>query len=649
MWLTAAAGVILIAIGAWLGLHNRGGLSKDDLEVVNLRLEKAEQLAATGNLLTPPDENAFAYVQKALQKDPENARAQALIERIGSTLGEQAQKSLAAGKLDEAADLDNQALVVHPDDAALLALGTQIVQARKTAQNTEQLQKLLERADAARVSGRTFGEGGAYTLLVQARALAPDNTDVRKRIDTLIAQQLDVPRQALATGQAAAAVDELKKLEPYLGSERAFATLRGEVDTAQKKQLAEKTITTLLARGNEQLRAGRLDEPGGDNAYETLGELGKLGAADKRVPEFASAIAAALLADARKLDGSGQSPRALERVGLALVVAPGLSDAQGLKAQIEQRLGARATKLAQTLSAARQAIAEQRFVPPATDDAYAALGNVLALDPGNADAKQLRAALPKRIVDAATVRAQTDVGAAAAMVEAARRVFVQDAALNALSTKLQAQQVAEKSAAQAQVVRDRIAKILMIPTPPVEQLRAAAKDLGDLLAANAGDKEALALRTRLIEVIGSALQAAPGVAQFDALAAVLKEQEKPLGGDRAYATLVGTQPTLRAKVAQAEQARAEAERGTLVLNAYPWGKVESVLDANNRQPVSLPADATTPLVLTLPAGSYVITFSHPQTKKPAQVFAKVEAQKRATANAAFTTLSATEYFSRAGW
>jgi hypothetical protein len=256
--------------------------------------------------------------------------------------------------------------------------------------------------------------------------------------------------------------------------------------------------------------------------------------------------------------------------------------------------------------------------------------------------------LPKRIADAATVRAQTDAGAAAAMVDAARHVFVQDAALSALSTKLQNQLAAEKSAAQAQATRDRIAKILATPAATIEQLRSGAKDLGDLLAANAGDKEALTLRIRLIDAIGSDLQVAAGVVQFDALAALLTELERPLSGDRAYTALTGTLPALRAKVAQAEQARAEAERGTLVLNAYPWGKVESVLDAN-RQPVSLPADTTTPLVLTLPAGSYVITFSHPQVTKSTQRIAKVEAQKRATANAAFTTLSAQEYFSRAGW
>ena len=138
------------------------------------------------------------------------------------------------------------------------------------------------------------------------------------------------------------------------------------------------------------------------------------------------------------------------------------------------------------------------------------------------------------------------------------------------------------------------------------------------------------------------------MADFDAVAAFVKDQAKALGGDPGYAALVASLPDLRAKVAEAEKARLEAERGELVLNAYPWGNVESVQDAN-RQPVALPADASTPLVLTLPAGSYRITFRHPQAAKPIQVIAKVEARKRVSASAAFPTITAKEYFSRAGW
>jgi serine/threonine protein kinase len=99
--------------------------------------------------------------------------------------------------------------------------------------------------------------------------------------------------------------------------------------------------------------------------------------------------------------------------------------------------------------------------------------------------------------------------------------------------------------------------------------------------------------------------------------------------------------------AAAEQA-ADVSRGELVLNASPWATIESVLDAN-RRPVALPADASTPLVLSVPAGSYVITFRHPRAAKSVQVIAKVEAKKRVSADATFPTITSQEYFSRAGW
>jgi serine/threonine-protein kinase PpkA len=100
--------------------------------------------------------------------------------------------------------------------------------------------------------------------------------------------------------------------------------------------------------------------------------------------------------------------------------------------------------------------------------------------------------------------------------------------------------------------------------------------------------------------------------------------------------------------AAAEQVAADAPHGDLVLNAAPWAMVDSVLDANH-QPVALPSDASTPLTLSLPPGSYVITFRHPQAAKTAQVIANVEAKKRVSAGATFPSITSQEYFSRAGW
>jgi hypothetical protein len=648
MTITAVIGVVLVAIGAWLAFHGRGGLSRDEQELVGFWLDRAEHRIKSNQLVVPADDSAFAYLQKVQQRDPDNPRAQVLFDEIAKALSAQSEQSLKAGKIDEAADLDNQALLMRPDDPQLRALAAQIAIAQKAEQSKQKVHNLLQRAEVARNGGKVFGENGAYPLLQQAGQLAPNDADVRKQLDAVVAQQLAAPRKSLDEGDATRAIDELNRLQSYIGNEPAFAALRQQADAQQKKEVAEKALLASLARGSQQLRAGRLAEPGGDNAYETLGEMSKQAPDDKRVAEFGTALGKALLVEAKRFDSIGQAPRALDRLGLALKAAPDLADAQALQTQIEHRLGERASKIAQTLSAARQAIAEQRFVAPAKDDAFSALQSVLQQDPGNADAKQLLAELPSRVVEAAQARASNDAGAAMAMVDASRKIFPQDAALTALSTKLKSQLAAEKANAQAQQARDRIEKILAATDVSLDQLRGAARDMGDLLAADPNDKATLALRDHFVDELRDELQSATDTARFDARAAFVKEQNKLFGGASRYDEVIASLPALRTKIADAEKARVEAECGELVLNAYPWGNVDSIVDAN-RQKVALPADASTPLVLTLPAGSYVITFRHPKAAKPVQVIAKVEARKRVTANAAFPTISAKEYFSRVGW
>ncbi|MGA9334108.1 MAG: serine/threonine-protein kinase [Rudaea sp.] len=647
-WITLGAGLVLIAIGAWLSLEGRGGLTKEQQQVVTLLLQHAQELGDKGNLVAPADENAYAYAQKVLDRDPANRGAQELVDSIAKTLAAQAQQALAAGKIDVASQLGNQALLVHPDDAGLRELAANIDKAKKAVQVRVQIRNLLQRAQVAHAAGREFGADGSYALLMQAHSLAPDDTEVNKRLDAEVATLLDSPRKALAAGNLNAALASLNVLQPHLAANAAFVALRGEADAMLKKQQVEKSVLALLATGREQLRAGHLAEPGGDNAIETLGELGKLSVDDKRVSAFAIDLAQALLADARRLDRNGEAQHALERAGLALQVAPSLADAQTLKQQIEQRLGARATKVAQALSSARQAIAEQRFVAPAADDAYDALRTVLAIDADNADAKQLMADLPKRIAAAAAARARTDSAAAVMIVTAARKVFAEDAQLTALAAKLDQQVASERAVAEAQRLRGQVEKVLAEALPDVAQLRAGLADLDVLLTQDATNKDTLALRARMIEAIGAGLTRADSTTDFDALSELLKQQSKALEGDASYAVLLGQAPQLRSKLVAAEQARAAAQQGELVLNAYPWATVESVVDAD-RHPVPLPADATTPLILTLPAGSYAVSFRHPQASKPVRIIAKVDARKRTQASAAFPSISTKEYFARAGW
>ena len=645
----AAAAVLALAIGAWFMFREgHRTVTREEQRMADLMVEHAQLLVAKGDLVTPPDENAFTYAQEALQKDGTNDKARALIDGIASALLGKAQQALAAGDLDGAESVAGQLALVRPGAAEVATVKQSVADARRRAQRDAQLATLERGIEGARKEGRLFGENSAYALANQALALTPDDAAARARVGAIVEDALAPARRDLAAGQLARAAAALDALEAALRNEPAFVTLSRDVAAAAGKAQAEKDVAALLARGSGQLRAGRFDEPPGDNAYESFGELGKRAAGDPRVTDFGAAIGRALLADARKLDASGGAARALERLDLAAKVAPDLAEAGALRAQIEQRLGARAAKLAQSLGAARQAIAEQRFVAPAADDAYTKIKLALDLDPANADAKQLLAELPRRVADAAAAKAGSDASAAVLLVEQARKIFPEDKRLADLAGELQVRLAAAKAADQSRAVRERIAAVLAAPAPTLAQLRAATTDLATQMNAKPVDKEVLPLRSRLIEAIGSALRAAPDLARFDALAEFQKEQQPTLGADPGYPALAASVPTMRAALAQAEAERAEARRGTLVLNAYPWAKVESVLDAN-RQPVALPAEAVTPLVLALPAGSYVVTFRHPEADGAKQRVVTVEAKKRVAVNAAFTTISAKDYFSRAGW
>jgi len=164
------------------------------------------------------------------------------------------------------------------------------------------------------------------------------------------------------------------------------------------------------------------------------------------------------------------------------------------------------------------------------------------------------------------------------------------------------------------------------------------------------------------ELADQGLQARPDNAALKKLKGRIAEARKqPVergGNDKQAAVPEPTAPPARetagepasgaAVPAAAEQAAGDLPHGDLVLNATPWATVDSVLDANH-QSVALPSDASTPLILSLPPGSYVITFRHPQAAKTAQVVANVEAKKRVSAGAAFPSITSQEYFSRAGW
>ena len=221
--------------------------------------------------------------------------------------------------------------------------------------------------------------------------------------------------------------------------------------------------------------------------------------------------------------------------------------------------------------------------------------------------------------------------------------------MTALVSKLDAQLQGEKAAAVAKETRERIATALTANSPGGDKLRSIARELAPLLITEPNSAELLGLRKRLAEAFSAGAKAATTPAALDALVTAAQDDEvlKLLGSEPAYRSLPAEAKSLREALVKAEEERIAAEQGELVLNAQPWGKVESVLNSE-RKAMELPADATTPFTLKLPAGNYVITIRHPQLAKPATIFARVNAKQRGVASYTFPTITAEDYFTRAG-
>ena len=648
-WLAAAGGVLaaLLGLGFWRW-QSGSGLSAETRELVGFWLKQAETLAGEGKMVSPPDDNAYQVVQKVLQKDPDNEAAQALLARMAQALRAEAEAALAKNDYALARDKVDQALFVRRDDAAVAALKQRIDAAVASEERQKQLEQLLAGAAAADKAGKPFGPEGSYALLVKARDLAADDATVKQRMDAFIAAQLAPAREALAAGNSERANLLLIGLRPELGKEAAFTTLSADATRAQQAAGLEKQIAATLQRGEAELKAGRLTEPSSANALASLGQLRELAPQDARVTAFAGQLAAALVADARQ-SAANAPQRALERAELALRADPARADAAALKNEIEQRLGQRLADIGRALSQAKQAIAEQRYLAPAGNNAREALANVLKLDAQNAEAGQLLAELPRRVAEGVQAKAAAkDTAAALELARGGAAAFPNDANLKTLLARTEAQAQGEQREAEVQAARERIANAIGATPVRVDSLNGAAAALAPLLAANPADAETLALRRRLAETAAAAQRAATNLADFDAFAGFLRSNDKLLAGEPAVATLQRDATALRDQLDQLERERLAALQGELVLNAQPWAQVESVVDGN-RKAVALPGEASTPLALKLPAGNYVITFRHPQASKPVTVIAKVEAQRRAVANAAFPTISAEDYFSRAGW
>jgi tRNA A-37 threonylcarbamoyl transferase component Bud32 len=642
--IAAAAAIVLGVALAGITLWPKGGIDSDtqrraDIAIAQVRDAIKVDLDKARNLLDLIPEQAAGYEATL-----------AVRREVVAAYKKLANDALQRRDLGTATTAVLTAQTIDDKDPELAAIVERIAGERKAAENANQVAELLKRADEATRVGRDLGANGAYDFLSQARVLAPTDAAVKQRYDALLERVLRPGNEALARGDAGAAIELVQSTEAALANEPAWQLLKAKANDAQKTAAQRARVTQVLATLDAQLAAGKLEAPAGDNAQETLAQARVLAPDAADVVQRQDALALAFVQRAQAELASNRPEAALTDANLALSIKPGLAGAQDVKRRVEGQLSADRARVLERLSAAQQALAEGRFLSPPGRNAREILQSVLAIDSRNADAAAQLAALPQRIAEAAGARSRAgDVLGAGALLAEARKAYPDDASLARLTTEV-GQMADEAKALEVRNAEfERITQLIAARPLRAEAIGDAARAIARLVQANPRDLDAATQRQRLVSTLAEAVANAGSSAELEALALVVAPARQALSADATLAKVATDLDAARTRIVADEQARAAASMGELVIDAAPWATVQSVVDAA-RKPVALPQDATTPLRLTLPAGAYTVTFSHPNAARPLVQVAQVQAQRSASARASFANaVSSQEYLRRAGF
>jgi TonB family protein len=261
--LLGGAAITAIVIGAlWWWLHKAGphqpgaassaasevtagGTSRDD--VLEDLLARAAGALSGGALVAPPGASAADLYRQAQQRRPSDPRGANGLEKVIDRLLSTAEAQLLAQHLEEAQRLTDQARAIKPDHVRAAFLMAQIAKERERA--------VLAQARQAASSGDTEQ---ALSVLEGASAHSSVITEARqelqqKRIDERVRDYLRRANERMRGGELLEPVQDNAGF--YIESARALAPENVEV-----KQTREQFLTRLVSEAHKSLAAGNAQQ-----------------------------------------------------------------------------------------------------------------------------------------------------------------------------------------------------------------------------------------------------------------------------------------------------------------------------------------------------------------------------------------------------
>jgi serine/threonine-protein kinase PpkA len=263
----------------------------------------------------------------------------------------------------------------------------------------------LRRADDYIARGQLVEPVGdnAFAVLEAARQAAPRYGPIDQRVEQIATLLFERAAAAVREGELERAETLIAQGAAVLPTHPGIADARQRLLDAREALARERRFTELLAQAADAGRRGRdlTGEP--DDAVSLLRQAQALQPGDPRLTAALDDVAARLADPVRSAlarDDLAAAEAALTRLGE--VVGDSAVHAR-LREQIEQRRDAerRARRIVDLLADARRYVSEGAYYQPAGANALDSLGELLELDPGNAEAERELHALGGRLGEAA--------------------------------------------------------------------------------------------------------------------------------------------------------------------------------------------------------------------------------------------------------
>jgi serine/threonine-protein kinase PpkA len=413
------------------------------------------------------------------------------------------------------------------------------------------------------------------------------------------------------------------------------------------------TDTQLLAL--RQLRSdftarmaeGKLFEPAGQSAMDAAREMRDTvhATADETIATL-DALHAAVLERARNelarrdliaLDAT------IAAINRGLPELPELAELQQQRAQLaaglagEAAVRARLARLRALLDGAK----------PDSNESLMAL--FLELHGTLPDDAEFQALQPRAV---ASLRLDIEAAMAAGETSRALRQATQLAAALPEDASLREQVASiEKIATAAEIKRLNEVWKQTLAAGPVDSARLAEllKGIAALEKLGQGDADLGPMRQLLSTVVLGEANGLVEHGDHDAALALLGQARVDLPG---YPSLLEAQQRITAERGRAAEARRGAEeqalQGQVAISSAPWATIAEIVDGAGKR-LPLPAEASTPLLMTLPEGRYLITLVSGQGTARRQEGVAVTRGKLVNINVRFEGYDADRFLREVGW